>query len=115
MITHQVVDKTGPVTIARMVNATQELIVISAEGIVLRTRLDSIAQIGRSSQGVQVIRLGPGDTVGSLATIDMGAPAKPTAAKGTEQDVTEPAAAKRGAKPTAAKDGASPGEKPPAP
>lgn len=115
VITHQTTDKTGPVTIARMVNATQELIVISADGIVLRTRLDTISQIGRSSQGVQVIRLGPGDTVGSLATIDMGAPAKPTAAEGTEQDVTEPAAAKRDAKPTAAKDGDSPGEKPPAP
>ncbi len=74
VITHQVTDKTGPVAIARMVNPMQELIVISAEGIVLRTRLDSIAQVGRASQGVQVMRMAPGDRVASIATIDMAAP-----------------------------------------
>jgi hypothetical protein len=74
VIAHQVTDKTGQVAIARMVNPMQELIVISAEGIVLRTRLDSIAQVGRSSQGVQVMRMAPGDRVASVATIDMAAP-----------------------------------------
>jgi DNA gyrase subunit A len=74
VITHEVTDKTGPVAIARMVNPMQELIVISAEGIVLRTRLDSIAQVGRASQGVQVMRMTPGDRVASIATIDMAAP-----------------------------------------
>jgi DNA gyrase subunit A len=75
VIAHRVTDKTGPVAIARMVNPMQELIVISADGIVLRTRLDSIAQVGRGSQGVQVMRVSPGDRVASLATIDMAAPA----------------------------------------
>jgi DNA gyrase subunit A len=74
VITHEVTDKTGPVAIARMVNPMQELIVISADGIVLRTRLDSIAQVGRASQGVQVMRMAPGDMVASIATIDMAAP-----------------------------------------
>jgi len=74
VVTHEVTDKTGPVAIARMVNPMQELIVISAEGIVLRTRLDSIAQVGRASQGVQVMRLAPGDRVASIATIDMAPP-----------------------------------------
>ncbi|HJX61780.1 MAG TPA: DNA gyrase subunit A, partial [Dehalococcoidia bacterium] len=75
VITHQVTDKTGQVAIARMVNPMQELIVISADGIVLRTRMDSIALVGRGSQGVQVIRVGPGDRVASIATIDMAPPA----------------------------------------
>jgi DNA gyrase subunit A len=74
VVTHQMTDRTGPVAIARMVNAMQELIVISAEGIVLRTRLDSIAQVGRASQGVQVMRLAPGDRVACIATIDMAPP-----------------------------------------
>jgi hypothetical protein len=99
VITHQVTDKTGPVAIARMVNAMQELIVISADGIVLRTRLDSIAQVGRGSQGVQVIRLAPGDRVASLATIDMAAP--------TASQAPVAAAAE------AAKKGAPPGRRPP--
>jgi len=74
VIAHEVTDKTGQVAIARMVNPMQELIVISADGIVLRTRLDSIAQVGRASQGVQVMRMAPGDRVASVATIDMAAP-----------------------------------------
>ncbi len=99
VITHQVTDKTGPVAIARMVNAMQELIVISADGIVLRTRLDSIAQVGRSSQGVQVIRLAPGDRVASLATIDMAAPTARQAPGGAAAE--------------AAKKDAPPGRRPP--
>jgi DNA gyrase subunit A len=95
VITHHVTDKTGAVAIARMVNRMQELIVISAEGIVLRTRLDSIAQVGRASQGVQVMRLAPGDMVASLGTIDMAAPGpEPPATKSDVPAPTEPKAAK---------------------
>jgi len=118
VITHQTTDKTGLVAIARMVNRAQELIVISAEGIVLRTRLDSIAQVGRSSQGVQVIRLAPGDAVASLATIDMAAPAKASAPKGQASPPAKPPATKHTAvppaKPLATKRRASRPAKPPA-
>jgi hypothetical protein len=54
-----------------MVHDTQELIVISREGIVLRTRMEGIAIQGRSTQGVAVINLGPGDAVASVAVIEM--------------------------------------------
>jgi hypothetical protein len=49
-----------------------ELIVISQDGIVIRTRMDSIRMTGRSAQGVSVINVAPGDSVASLATIEMG-------------------------------------------
>jgi DNA gyrase/topoisomerase IV subunit A len=49
-----------------------ELIVISKDGIVIRTRMDSIRNMGRATQGVSVINVAPGDAVASLATIDMG-------------------------------------------
>ncbi len=65
--------KTGKVVASRTVNAAQELIVISKDGIVIRTRMDSIRMTGRSAQGVSVINVAPGDCVASLATIDMGA------------------------------------------
>jgi DNA gyrase subunit A len=71
VITFKVIDKTGPVATARMVHDTQELIVISREGIVLRTRMEGIAIQGRSTQGVAVINLGPGDAVASVAVIEM--------------------------------------------
>jgi len=42
VVTHQVTDKTGIVVAARTVNETQELMMISRGGIILRTRIDSI-------------------------------------------------------------------------
>jgi DNA gyrase/topoisomerase IV subunit A len=49
-----------------------ELIVISKDGIVIRTRMESIRMTGRAAQGVSVINVAPGDCVASLATIEMG-------------------------------------------
>jgi DNA gyrase subunit A len=74
VITFKVVDKTGPVVTARMVHETQELIVISQDGIVLRTRMEGISVQGRSTQGVSVITPGPGDAVASIAVIEMAQP-----------------------------------------
>jgi DNA gyrase subunit A len=70
---YEITKKTGPVVASRTVNAAQELIVISQDGIVIRTRMDSIRMTGRSAQGVSVINVAQGDIVASLATIDMGA------------------------------------------
>jgi DNA gyrase subunit A len=70
-LTYKTTPGTGPVVAARTVNASQELIVISRDGIVLRTRVETISVQGRSTQGVAVIGVGPGDEVASLATIDM--------------------------------------------
>ena len=50
-----------------------ELIVISRDGIVIRTRMDSIRMTGRSAQGVTVISVAQDDQVAALATIEMGA------------------------------------------
>jgi len=69
---YDITNKTGKVIAARTVNAAQELIVISSDGIVIRTRMDSIRMTGRAAQGVSVISVAPGDSVASLATIDMG-------------------------------------------
>jgi DNA gyrase subunit A len=71
---YEITAKTGKVIASRTVNATMELIVISEDGIVIRTRMDSIRMTGRSAQGVSVINVAPGDCVASLATIEMGAP-----------------------------------------
>jgi hypothetical protein len=63
------------VVASRTVNSAMELIVISQDGIVIRTRMDGIRMTGRSAQGVSVINVAPGDCVASLATIDMSGPA----------------------------------------
>ena len=72
MLTFRITEKTGPVAVARAVRADQELILVSRDGIVMRTRADLISQQGRSTQGVAVMNVGDDDTVASIAQIDMG-------------------------------------------
>jgi DNA gyrase subunit A len=71
VITHNVTPRTGRVVAARAVYANHELIVVSESGIVMRTRVDSISKVGRSTQGVHVMNVGQGDRVASVATIDL--------------------------------------------
>jgi DNA gyrase subunit A len=71
VLTHNVTARTGRVVAARAVRADNELIVISHSGIVMRTNVDSIAKVGRSAQGVQVMHPPAGDSVASIAVIDM--------------------------------------------
>jgi DNA gyrase subunit A len=107
---YQITPKTGPVVASRTVHSGMELIVISKDGIVIRTRMDQIRMTGRSAQGVSVINVAPGDSVASLATIEMGNGSPNGGPKGTvdpdgdaEQgtlDGIEPAVEKKGRKPT---------------
>jgi DNA gyrase subunit A len=72
VLTFRVSDRTGPIAVARAVRADQEVIIVSRDGIVMRTRTDLISQQGRSTQGVAVMNVDEGDTVASIAQIDMG-------------------------------------------
>jgi DNA gyrase subunit A len=98
VLTHQITEKTGPVVAARTVNEAQELMMISASGIILRTRVDSIAFVGRSTQGVHLMGIAPGDAVASIAVFDVGQPPKARqgkkdgAKKASEQTTGRPAA-----------------------
>jgi DNA gyrase subunit A len=72
----KVTDKTGPVAAARVVDATHELMLITQDGIVLRTPVENIRRTGRSAEGVPVMKLAPNDRVASIAVIESGAPAR---------------------------------------
>ena len=69
--TLNVTDKTGRVAACRIVRAGQELMLVSREGIVIRTNLDSISLLGRNTQGVTVMRVSEGDQVASIAAITL--------------------------------------------
>ena len=64
-------DKTGPLVAIRTVEPLQELMIISRNGIVLRTPVDSIASQGRATMGVTLMDVDPGDSVASITTIDL--------------------------------------------
>ena len=54
----------------KVVNPNEELLLITTEGIVIRTNVSSIRVTGRNAQGVMVIKTSGDDKVASLATIE---------------------------------------------
>jgi DNA gyrase subunit A len=57
-----------------MVQPDQDLMLVTKDGIVVRTRVDQISLIGRNTQGVTVMRVGEGDQVASIAAFKMSGP-----------------------------------------
>jgi DNA gyrase subunit A len=58
----------GLIVAARVVQPKEDLItLISAQGIVLRTKAESISQYSRATRGVQVMSMEEGDSVASIA------------------------------------------------
>jgi len=68
--TANVTPKTGEIVFSKIITDDEEdLIVISQQGQVIRTKISSIAKISRSTQGVRIMKLGEGDKVASAACI----------------------------------------------
>jgi DNA gyrase subunit A len=61
--------KIGTITASRVVQENDDLTIISANGVILRTRVTNISRSGRATRGVLIIKLGEGDKVASLARI----------------------------------------------
>ena len=68
---YMVTDKTGPVVGIKVVDGTEDLLLVTQAGILIRTPVDSIRTAGRATQGVIVMRFKEeGDHVISLALTD---------------------------------------------
>ncbi len=57
MIAMQTSERNGAVVGATLVNETDEIMLITSGGVLVRTRVDEISIVGRNTQGVRVIRL----------------------------------------------------------
>jgi len=74
--TFKLTDKTGEVVAARVVSLTQQVMIISADGIIIHTPVKErdpkkgITVQGRSTQGVKLMRLGSGDRVVAVTSFD---------------------------------------------
>ena len=62
-------DKIGPIAAARVVQEGDDLTIISANGVVLRTQVRAIRQAGRATRGSLIMGVQEGDSVASLARI----------------------------------------------
>ncbi|MCH8815615.1 MAG: DNA gyrase subunit A [Chloroflexi bacterium] len=63
--------KSGELVKARVVHPDHELILISEDGIILRTPVNHISLQGRSTQGVTLMDVSRGDRVSAIAVVDM--------------------------------------------
>jgi len=63
-------DKTGPVVAMRCINPKDDILVLTSNGIVLRSTLEAIRDTGRVAQGVKLIDLANDDAVIGIAIME---------------------------------------------
>ncbi|MCM2270027.1 MAG: DNA gyrase subunit A, partial [Thermoanaerobaculia bacterium] len=69
IINLKIAAKTGPVVGVRMVVPGDQVLLITEEGMIIRTAVDGIREIGRSTQGVKLIDLEGKDRLVALAKV----------------------------------------------
>jgi DNA gyrase subunit A len=69
LINIKTTDRNGKVVALKAVQFEDELMLITANGIIIRTGLDQIRPIGRNTQGVRLIKLREGDKLVAAAKI----------------------------------------------
>lgn len=69
VINIKITEKTGAVVGMRVINPQQEIMMITAAGIIIRIDVDGISQFGRNAQGVKLMTLNDDDKVVSLAAV----------------------------------------------
>jgi DNA gyrase subunit A len=66
---HRRLDEVGSIVAAPVVHDKDQITVITSNGIILRTRVEEIRRMGRSTRGVRVVNLLEGDTVAAVAVL----------------------------------------------
>ena len=70
IINLKVTDKTGLIVGSKFINETQDIMLISAAGIIIRMTAADISTYGRNAQGVKLMDLEAGDTVAAMAIVN---------------------------------------------
>jgi DNA gyrase subunit A len=70
VIALQITDRNGRMVGALQVSADDEIMLVSQNGVLVRTPVKDISIVGRNTQGVRLIRLEEGDQLSGLERID---------------------------------------------
>ncbi len=62
-------DETGPIVTAQVVHLTDEIAIMSRDGVVIRTEVKGIKQAGRATRGTRVMNLKKGDFVATVTNL----------------------------------------------
>jgi DNA gyrase subunit A len=68
-INKRAINQIGAIAAARVVQEDDDLTLISAGGVVLRTKVEAISRSSRATRGVTIMNLQEGDSVASVARI----------------------------------------------
>lgn len=68
--TCSITEKNGPLVAVKVVNGSEDLMLITVHGILIRMDVNDISVTGRSTQGVKLIRLGENETVATVAKVE---------------------------------------------
>ncbi|MFF2796651.1 DNA gyrase subunit A [Lysinibacillus xylanilyticus] len=68
--TIQITDKNGPMVAVKTVDGAEDLMLITINGMLIRMDVNDISLIGRSTQGVRLIRLGDDELVATVAKVE---------------------------------------------
>lgn len=70
--TMKVTEKTGELVALKAVTDDEDLMITNRSGILIRTTMDELRVMGRSTQGVKLIRLEKGDAIADVAVVPAG-------------------------------------------
>ena len=70
MKNYNITDKTGSVAAVKVVQDSDDVLVVSDDGVIIRMEAAGISELGRATQGVRIMRLSEGARVISVALTD---------------------------------------------
>ena len=79
MINIKTTERNGNVVGMAAVCDTDELMLITEKGILIRTRVGEVRETGRNAAGVKLIRVDEGDRLVAMAKVDAEEPSEETA------------------------------------
>jgi DNA gyrase subunit A len=68
--TCNITDKTGEMVSLRTVQEDEDLMIITQSGIIIRTAVSGISQLGRNTMGVRLIKISEGDEVATVTSVE---------------------------------------------
>ena len=79
-------DKKGLLSVMKIVKPNDEIMIISEEGVVVRTPVSGISELGRSTQGVRVMNVADKDRVTAVAISSTGKKKRDQKVEGDDVD-----------------------------
>ncbi|HSI67751.1 MAG TPA: DNA gyrase subunit A, partial [Planococcus sp. (in: firmicutes)] len=67
--TCQITEKNGPLAAVRTVNGSEDIMLITVNGVLIRMDVNDISETGRSTQGVRLIRMAEDEIVATVAKV----------------------------------------------